>query len=326
MRIKLTHPLWTHIPAAAVLVVFIVYIVTAGGLPAEAPVHFNTVGVADTYGSPLLVFIFTVCLSAGYIVLSVFLDELWARQENAKTFNWLSLLDEIVVGPMVGIGLGYLAFLTSGSTIFHLPWWQMTLTGGIAVILAVIAEMLRPFHARPERIIARDAVVEGNELVQKLRENMQFVYWDAQNPLYITLLSTIIPLIMFIVAFVSVYEQPWVCIIMLIAGILLILPYGGQRTMVNRKEIIIRFGILGFKILRLNVSEIAAAELHDFSPLKDFGGYGIRFNGEMKAYFQRGTRGVKLTTVGDKKYLIGSDRPEFLSAVIKASADMNKSR
>ena len=124
------------------------------------------------------------------------------------------------------------------------------------------------------------------------------------------------------VAFINGYTQPVVSVIVLICGILLILPYGGQRTMVTRKEVIVRFGIAGFKILRLNIPDIVMVELHDFSPLKDFGGYGIRFNGEMRAYYQRGTRGVKLTVNNGKKYLIGSDRPENLYSVIKASTEM----
>ncbi len=322
MRIKLVHPLWTHIPALAVLVVLIIFIATAGRLPAEAPVHFNRAGVADSYGSPWLVFAFTIGLSAGYIVLSAFLDELWARQESAKAFNWLSLFDEIVVGSMAGIELAYLAFLTRGSDIFRFPWWQTVLIGGIAVVLGIIVEMLRPFRAQPERVIAGDIGAQGNELAKQLKNNVQFVYWDSQNPFYITLLSTIIPLIMIGVAFVTWYTQPVVSVIVFIAGILLILPYGGQRTMVTRKEVIVRFGIAGFKILRLNIPDINTVELHDFSPLKDFGGYGIRFNGEMKAYYQRGTRGVKLTVNNGKKYLIGSDRPENLYAVVKASTEM----
>jgi hypothetical protein len=322
MRIKLVHPLWTHIPALAVLVVLIIFIATAGRLPAEAPVHFNRAGVADSYGSPWLVFAFTIGLSAGYIVLSAFLDELWARQESAKAFNWLSLFDEIVVGSMAGIELAYLAFLTRGSDIFRFPWWQTVLRGGIAVVLGIIVEMLRPFRAQPERVIAGDIGAQGNELTKQLKNNVQFVYWDSQNPFYITLLSTIIPLIMIGVAFVTWYTQPVVSVIVFIAGILLILPYGGQRTMVTRKEVIVRFGIAGFKILRLNIPDINTVELHDFSPLKDFGGYGIRFNGEMKAYYQRGTRGVKLTVNNGKKYLIGSDRPENLYAVVKASTEM----
>jgi hypothetical protein len=202
----------------------------------------------------------------------------------------------------------------------------MLLVGGIAVLLAVIAEMLRPFHAQPERFVVRDTGTAGTELVKQLKNNTQFVYWDSQNSVYITLLTTVLPLIMFVAAFISWSSQPFVSIIVLVAGILLILPYGGQRTMITRKEVVVRFGIPGFRVLRLALPEIAAVELHDFSPLKDFGGYGIRFNGEMKAYFQRGTRGVKLTTVGGKRYLIGSDRPEFLYAVVKASTEMNKSR
>jgi hypothetical protein len=68
----------------------------------------------------------------------------------------------------------------------------------------------------------------------------------------------------------------------------------------------------------LPMDDIAAVEVHEFSPLKDFGGYGIRFNREMKAYYLRGTRDVKITVNGGKKYLIDSDRPEQLSTVIRS--------
>jgi hypothetical protein len=44
MRIRLIHPLWTHIPAVAVFIAMIVYISAAGSLPAEAPVHFKQMG------------------------------------------------------------------------------------------------------------------------------------------------------------------------------------------------------------------------------------------------------------------------------------------
>jgi hypothetical protein len=38
----------------------------------------------------------------------------------------------------------------------------------------------------------------------------------------------------------------------------------------------------------------------------------------MKAYFLTGNMGVKLTLSDGKRYLIGSDHPERLAAVIKA--------
>jgi len=38
----------------------------------------------------------------------------------------------------------------------------------------------------------------------------------------------------------------------------------------------------------------------------------------MTAYFLRGSRGVKITTINEKQYLIGSDHPDELNAVLKA--------
>jgi len=71
-------------------------------------------------------------------------------------------------------------------------------------------------------------------------------------------------------------------------------------------------------VLKLKTADIASAEIMQFAPLGDFGGYGIRYNGKMTAYYLRGSRGVKITTQKGKKYLIGSDRPEHLLAVINA--------
>ena len=86
MRTRLIHPLWTHIPAVAVFIALIIYIASTGSLPDEVPLHFNVAGIPDSYGSPLIAIGIIIGLSVFYILLSVFLDELWARQENAKSF------------------------------------------------------------------------------------------------------------------------------------------------------------------------------------------------------------------------------------------------
>lgn len=93
--------------------------------------------------------------------------------------------------------------------------------------------------------------------------------------------------------------------------------------MVTREGVTINWGILGLKVLRLKTEDITNAEMHEFAPLKDFGGYGIRFNREMKAYFLRGTKGVKLTTANGRRYLIGTDLPERLLTVLKALTGTN---
>ncbi len=318
MRIRLLHPVWRHLPSVTALIILIIYIFASGPLPAEVPVHFGLSGEPDRYGSPWLSFGLTVGLSFFFIALSVFVDELWARQEKSKTFNWLSLLDDIVVGVMVGIDIGYLRFISSGNETFSFPLGWLFLVGGSATVLAVILELFRPYRYNP----AQPAVLESEtleaELAERLKSNAAFIYWDFQNPVYVTILTTLLPLVFLIAAVLTFLSQPWLSLIIFIPGLLLIIPHGGQRTLVTRQDITIRWGIMGLKVLRLTTAEIAGAGLHEFAPLKDFGGYGIRFNREMKAYYLRGTRGVLLTTTGGKKYLVGSDHPERLLAVIQA--------
>jgi hypothetical protein len=79
-----------------------------------------------------------------------------------------------------------------------------------------------------------------------------------------------------------------------------------------------KLGVIDIPLLKLNVVDINIDETHKFSPLKDFGVYGIHFNREMKAYYLSGNRGVKLAMDNGKKYLIGSDHPDRLTAIINA--------
>jgi hypothetical protein len=317
MKIKLIHPWWIHLPAAAALIILVIYILTAGPLPAEAPVHFGFGGDANRYGSPWEVFGLIIGLSVLYILISILLDELWARQEKKKTFNWLSLFDDIFVGLLTGISFGYLMFLKSGDAEFVFPLGYMFLFAGPAILLAIFLDMLRPYRPYSTTVPVEESPALKEEINKKIKEQTSFVYWDSQNPLYVTLLSTVLPLVMFILAAVLWFVTTWSAVTTLVVGIVLIIPYGGQRTIVTRDQIIIRWGIVGIRVLRLKTSEITGAEVREFAPLKDFGGYGIRINSEMTAYYLKGNRGVKITRTKGRAVLIGSDRPETLAAVIQ---------
>jgi len=255
-------------------------------------------------------------ISIFFLVLSVVLDELWARQEKKKYFNWLSLLDEITIGAMTGITIGYLSYLNSGLEQFSFPWgWLLLLTGG-ATLLAIVFEVIRPYRSYIERFVVEENRELATELHQRLSDNSTFVYWDSQNPLYVTILTTVLPVAMIVAGIASWVTQPFVSVIVFIVGIGLILPLGGQRITVTRNNLTIRWGIVGLKVLNLKIPSIVSAKAEKFSPLKDFGGYGIRQNREMKAYYLSGSRAVKLETVNGKKYLVGSDHPENLATVI----------
>ena len=196
--------------------------------------------------------------------------------------------------------------------------------GGSTVVLAVILDTIRPYHPYSTPLVARSSEPLTNEVTRRLKANSPFVYWDYQNPLYVSLLTIGLPIIMIIAGAISGFSQRWVSVLLVVIGILLIIPHGGQRTLSTPQEISVRWGIFGLRILRLKIPEIVEAAMHEFSPLKDFGGYGIRFNREMKAYYLRGTRGVKITMKNKKKYLIGSDYPEQIQAVLAALIGANK--
>jgi hypothetical protein len=317
MKNRMIHPLWIHLPSVSAWVYLIIRLVKDGPFSDNVPVHFNLQGQPDSYGSPWLSFGIFLVLSVFFIGLSIFLDELWARQEKVKTFNWMSLLDEIVVGWLVGISLGTIEFLKSGAESFSFPWVYLLSVTGIITILAIFLEKYRPFRASPLTVTVPDVTVIENELIKKWQENKALVYWESQNPLYITLLTIVLPLIILVLAVMAWFSQPWAALVLFITGLVLIIPYGGLRTVVTRQDITVRFGLPGVRVLRLSLDDISSFELKEFSPLREFGGYGIRFNGQMSAYYIRGSRGVLLSLNNDKKYLIGSDRPEQLLAVLR---------
>jgi hypothetical protein len=70
-------------------------------------------------------------------------------------------------------------------------------------------------------------------------------------------------------------------------------------------------------MLKLTPEKIESAKIHRFSLLRDFGGWGIRVNRQMTAYYMRGNVGVRIATGRTRDYLIGSEKPERLLEVIE---------
>jgi hypothetical protein len=196
----------------------------------------------------------------------------------------------------------------------------LLLTTCTATAAAVVLEVIRPYRPYSEHFREDDTGKLKNMVAERIKSGQPLVYWELQNPAYITILVILLPAIMFISALFTWTSQTWLSVLLIIVGLAFFLFYGGMRVLVTGEKVLVKLGIFGIRLLRLNTSDIAAVELHTFSPLHDFGGYGIRFNSEMKAYFMRGNRGVKITTTQAKKYLLGSDKPDHLAVVIQAVA------
>ncbi len=316
MKTKTIHPLWMHLPAALVLLGTMIYIVLSMPLPNPAPIHFDMQGQPDRYGSPWGSTLLLIGLALLYIVLSVWLDELWARQEKQKAFNWMSLLDDFTVAALAAMQITYIEMLKSANYVYVFPWLVVLVASGLITGLAFILEKVRPYR-RYEAYLAIDDVSQIKAEVSKiLKSGQPLAYWEVQNPAYSSALAITVPLLMVVIAVTVWSEAPRLSVLIALAGLSLTTIYGGFRTSVTKTHLTVRMGIWGIRLLKLKTTDISSVEVHSYSPLRDFGGYGIRFNKEMKAYFLRGNRGVKITTPAGKKYLIGSDHAERLAAVI----------
>lgn len=316
----LYHPLWAHIPALAILGLMIYRFFSAMPLPDRVPLQFDFGGVPTRWGSPWELFATVIGIGFLWLGISILCDELWARQERRKTFNWMSLLDEAVIGMMAG------AFLSYGD--FHAaqhsgPGWPVMLHWmARLVIVAAVLEYFRPFVPHEESYQPEDTGRLEAEIGAYLEEGKPWVYWENQNPAWLTWVVVVSTAYMFFGAGQAYSKSPTIAAFVLLPALLLFALYGGLRVIVSPVRLQVRLGVFGIPVLKIWLRDVTEVKLHEFSPLKDFGGYGIRVNREMKAYYMRGNRGALVTTSSGKKYLVGSDHPERLAAVLDVARRM----
>ena len=90
----------------------------------------------------------------------------------------------------------------------------------------------------------------------------------------------------------------------------------GLDTQVRESGIFIRFRPFHRKWVVLGFDNIQKAEAHTYYPLKDYGGWGIRYGRKGKAYNVSGNMGVLLTLRDGKNVLVGSKNHKALCSAI----------
>ncbi len=75
-----------------------------------------------------------------------------------------------------------------------------------------------------------------------------------------------------------------------------------------------------FRSRRIPLRDIAAAETREYSPMKEFGGWGVRTGTDGRAYNAFGNRGVQLTLTDGSRILIGTQRPDELLSALRGES------
>ena len=92
-------------------------------------------------------------------------------------------------------------------------------------------------------------------------------------------------------------------------------------TVVRYDGLHVRFTLFQRKGKIISYNDIQEYEIRTYSPYREYGGYGVRFGaqGKGKAYNVSGNKGMQLALTGDKKFLIGTQKPDqFFSALDSA--------
>lgn len=319
MKRRLHHPLWTHIPAFVLWAGFVVwFLVNRAHWDGRVPLRIGSGGEPLTWGSPWVALALVGGIGLLFLGISLLLDELWASQESRKRFNPMSLLDEVVLSLLVTLQWAILRDVAVGVERYRFPVIPFAVVLGCALGAGILLELVRrpaPGVILPERMEATAGFKE--QVRARVASGERVVYWDVQNPRYVAWLSLGVPAILWASALFLSRKSLWAAGLNAGIGVLLLLFYGGQRTHVSKDSVTIRYGLAGIRVFRCSLSEIAAIRVRSFSPLAEFGGYGIRVAGGVTAYFLGGRRGVQLDLRERRSALIGSGHPERLATVIE---------
>jgi len=88
-------------------------------------------------------------------------------------------------------------------------------------------------------------------------------------------------------------------------------------TVVRHDGLFIKYHPLHLKWRNIDLRTAIKVEAIAFSPLRDFGGWGIRFGSGGTAYTMNGNRGVRISYYRNQSIVIGSERPDELESAIR---------
>jgi hypothetical protein len=315
----LSHPSWTHVPAVGMFCGTIALSVMLLAAGREGPVAY--VNSVNQYPSLKEFLSYFAPIGILVIGVSVLIDELWARQEVRRSFNWMSLLDEAAIGFMLMLSYGreYEFYNNEVGVFTHRVGINTTLVFFIAVMIAaaLALELLRPPAEREAYVASDDAGAFESELQRRASSGQRISYFEGQNPGHLTVLVVVACAALVFAAVISWRaEMPWVSLLSVVAAGTSTLLYGGVRVSVTSTLLDVRLGMLGIRLLTLPTAEIGGVAVNGAA--EQGKAEAAEAKREIGAFSLSGNRGVRIVTVVGRQYLIGSDRPERLAAVLRA--------
>jgi hypothetical protein len=90
-------------------------------------------------------------------------------------------------------------------------------------------------------------------------------------------------------------------------------------TQVRKDGLYYRFKPFHFRMHRILFDEIRSWDAVTYHPIRDYGGWGIRFGFQGKAYNVRGNRGLQVELKNGKRILFGSQKPDEMKLAMDSA-------
>ncbi|WP_339610404.1 hypothetical protein [uncultured Planktosalinus sp.] len=154
--------------------------------------------------------------------------------------------------------------------------------------------------------------------MKAFKESQKFNQWWLKLILIIVILATAIPVYMIFNENTFEEEMFWPVLIPVIitAAAIIFIFVLRLETTIDSKGIHYKFyPVFGQKTIPWN--EISECYVRTYSPLAEFGGWGIRWGFNGKAYNIKGNKGIQVVIKSGKKILFGTQKENEAKNVIE---------
>lgn len=109
-------------------------------------------------------------------------------------------------------------------------------------------------------------------------------------------------------------------IVVVVIGFLVLRLY----TRIDSSGIYAKFSPLNFVQKKFNWNEIEKCYVREYSPLSEYGGWGIRGFPKVRAYNVSGNMGIQLVTKDGRRFLLGTQKPKQAQQIMERYQDRNQ--
>ncbi len=149
-------------------------------------------------------------------------------------------------------------------------------------------------------------------------------YYEIQkfNKWYIRLIL-FIPILIFIFGIASgkiegEEKTPMIISVVVVAFMFVLFLFTNLETRIDESGITIRFFPFQRRYYYVRWDEISEASVRTYKPIREYGGWGLRYSVKHgKAYNVSGNKGLQLTLLSGKKFLIGTQKADELNSFLK---------